>query len=158
MLECLPRKRRALTRPNPRSPFAWCEAAVKYTILIARSLISLFGIALVVLGIVFWTGHALSLLPLHMALGGLFVICLWVLAVLGFLAPGSRGFALLVLVWSLIVPALGTAQVSLLPGSDHWVIQVAHLLVGIIAMGLGHALARRLGRRPASGAAVAETV
>ena len=131
---------------------------MKFTILIARSLISLFGIALVVLGIVFWTGHGLTLLPLHMALGGLFVICLWVLAVLGFLAPGSRGFALLVLVWSLIVPALGVEQVSLLPGSDHWVIQAVHLLVGIIAMGLGHALARRLGRRPADTATVAETV
>jgi quinol-cytochrome oxidoreductase complex cytochrome b subunit len=131
---------------------------VKSIILIARSLISLFGIALVVLGILFWTGHALSLLPLHMALGGLFVICMWVLAVLGFLAPGTRGFALLVLVWSLIVPALGAAQLSLLPGADHWVIQVAHLLVGIIAMGLAHSLARRLGRRPAGTAAVPETV
>jgi hypothetical protein len=145
-------------RPNPRPPAAWCEAAVKYTILIARSLISLFGIALVVLGILFWSGHALSLLPVHMALGGLFVICLWVLAVLGLLAPGARGFALLVLVWSLIVPALGVAQLSLLPGSDHWVIQAVHLLVGIIAMGLGHSLARRLGRRRADSAAVPEAV
>lgn len=131
---------------------------MKYIVLIARSLISLFGIALVVLGILFWTGHALSLLPVHMALGGLFVICMWVLAVLGLLAPGARGFALLVFVWSLIVPALGAAQLSLLPGPDHWVVQAVHLLVGIIAMGLGHSLARRLGRRPASSAAVPETV
>jgi len=130
---------------------------VKSVILIARSLISLFGIALVVLGILFWTGHALSLLPVHMALGGLFVLSMWVLAVLGFLAPGNRGFALLVLIWSLIVPALGVEQLSLLPGAGHWVIQVIHLLVGIIAMGLAHALARRLGRPPASAAAVAET-
>lgn len=131
---------------------------MKSIVLIARSLISLFGIALLVLGILFWTGHALSLVPLHaMVLGGLFVVCLWVLAVLGFLAPGNRGFALLVLVWSLIVPALGVAQLNLLPGSGHWVIQVVHLLVGIIAMGLGHALARRLGR-PANTATVAGTV
>src|SRR6185437_12207757 len=99
-----------------------CEAAVKSIVLIARSLISLFGIALVVLGILFWTGHALSLLQLHMTLGGLFVLCLWVLVVLGFLTPGSRPLALLVLIWSLIVPALGATQVRLLPGSDHWVI------------------------------------
>jgi hypothetical protein len=130
---------------------------VKSIVLIARSLISLLGIALVVLGVLFWTGHALSLLPVHMALGGLFVISLWILAVIGLLAPGSRGFALLVLVWSLIVPALGVAQLSLMPGSGHWVIQAVHLLVGIIAMGLGHSLARRLGRRPANTAAVPET-
>jgi hypothetical protein len=125
---------------------------VKSIVLIARLLISLFGIALLVLGILFWTGHALSLLQLHTMLGGLFVICLWVLAVIGFLVPGSRGFALIVLIWSLIVPALGVTQLRLMPGADHWVIQTAHLLVGLIAIGLGHGLARRIGRRPAEAA------
>jgi hypothetical protein len=139
--------------PRFRPPSARCETAVKYIVLVARSLVSLFGIALVVLGILFWTGHALALLPLHTLLGGLFVICLWVLAVLGFIARGARVLALLVLVWSFIVPALGVWQLRLLPGSDHWVIQALHLLVGLIAMGLGHALARRLGRRPAEAAA-----
>lgn len=124
----------------------WREVDVKHTVIIARSLISLFGIALLVLGILFWTGHALSLLSLHMWLGSLFVVCLWVLVVLGFLASGTRMFALVVLIWSLIVPALGVLQLQLLPGSLHWVIQVIHLLVGLIAMGLGHALARRIGR------------
>jgi hypothetical protein len=133
-----------------------CEVAVKYIVLIARSLTGLSGIALLVLGILFWTGHGLSLLSLHMLLGTLFVICLWVLAALGFVTRGARGFAFLVLIWSLIVPALGVSQVRLLPGSDHWVIQTAHLLVGIIAMGLGHALARRVGRQPAAAAAVPE--
>jgi len=130
---------------------------VKYIVRTTRLLISIFGIALVVLGILFWTGHALSLLQLHMTLGGLFVLCLWVLVVLGFLTPGSRPLALLVLIWSLIVPALGATQVRLLPGSDHWVIQATHLLVGLIAMGLGHALARRIGRRPADASALPES-
>ena len=130
---------------------------MKYIVLIARSLISLFGIALAVLGILFWTGHALSLLSLHTALGGLFVICLWVLAVVGFLVPGSRALALIVLIWSLIVPALGVTQLRLMPGADHWVIQTLHLLVGLIAMGLGHALARRIGRRPAATAGIPES-
>ena len=123
---------------------------MKSIVLIARLLISLFGLALLVLGILFWTGHALSLLQLHMMLGGLFVICLWVLAVIGFLVPDCRPLAVIVLVWSLIVPALGVTQVRLMPGADHWVIQATHLLVGLIAMGLGHALARRIGRRTAT--------
>lgn len=129
---------------------------MKSIVLIARLLISLFGIALVVLGILFWTGHALSLLQLHMMLGGLFVLSLWILVVVGLLVRGTRAFAVVVFIWSLIVPALGVAQVSLMPGSDHWVIQALHLLVGLIAMGLGHGLARRLGRRPsAEGSAAA---
>lgn len=146
-----------MMRPRSQPPSAPCEAAVKSIVRIARLLLSLFGIALVVLGILFWTGHALSLLSLHMLLGSLFVACMWVLAIAGFLVPGSRGFALLVLVWSLIVPALGATQVSLMPGAGHWVIQVLHLLVGLIAMGLGHSLARRIGR-PAQAPAVPESV
>jgi hypothetical protein len=142
--------------PALRSPLPWCEVDVKYTVIIARSLISLLGLALVVLGILFWTGHALSLLSLHMDLGGLFVICLWVLAVIGFLAPATRMFALVVFIWSLIVPALGVLQLQLLPGAGHWIVQAIHLLVGLVAMGLGHGLARRIGRGPAAPAAVVD--
>lgn len=130
---------------------------MKSIVLVARLLISVFGITLVVLGTLFWTGHALSLLQLHMLLGTLFVICLWVLVIVGLLTPHARAFALGVLVWSLIVPALGATQLSLLPGSYHWVVQVSHLLVGLIAMGLGHGLARRIGRRPPEPTAVAES-
>lgn len=127
---------------------------MKYFVLIERALISLLGIALVVLGILFWTGHAFSLVTLHEGLGGLFVICLLVLAVVGLLTPGSRGFAVIVLIWSFIVPVLGMTQLRLLPGAEHWIIQVIHLLVGLIAMGLGHGLARRIGRRPAAATAL----
>lgn len=117
---------------------------MKRTVLIARGLVSLIGIALVVLGILFWTRHALTLLPLHMQLGALFVVCLWVLVGLGLYARVSPTFTLAVLVWSLIVLAFGMAQLRILPGPLHWIIQAAHLLVGLIAMGLGHALARRI--------------
>ena len=129
---------------------------MKHTVIIVRSLISLLGLALVVLGILFWTGHALSLLSLHMDLGGLFVICLWVLAVLGFVSRATRVFALVVFIWSLLVPALGVLQLQLLPGSAHWIVQASHLLVGLIAMGLGHGLARRIGRAPAIAVAVSD--
>jgi hypothetical protein len=127
---------------------------VKLTVTIARSLISLLGIVLVVLGILFWTGHALSLLSLHMDLGGFFVVCLWVLAALGFVSRATRVFALVVFIWSLLVPALGVLQLQLLPGAGHWIVQAVHLLVGLIAIGLGHGLARRIGRAPAVAMAI----
>lgn len=129
---------------------------MKYVVLVARALLSLFGIALVALGILFWTGHALSLLSLHMMLGGLFVISMWALVIAGFLARGSRPLALVVLIWSLVVPALGVTQLSLLPGPGHWIVQAAHLLVGLIAMALGHSLARSIGRQAAAAPAIAE--
>jgi hypothetical protein len=114
------------------------------TALVARSLLSLLGLVLVILGVLFWTGRALSLLPLHMLLGALFVVCLWLLAALALLAHARRGLAFLALLWSLIVPALGVAQLRLLPGSLHWFIQAVHLAVGLIALGLGHVLARAI--------------
>jgi len=131
---------------------------MKYIVLIARVLFGLCSIALLVLGGLFWSGHALSLLPYHMFIGTVFVICMWVLGVIGLLAPGNRPLAVFVLVWSLVVPALGVTQLQLLPGADHWVIQAVHLLVGLIAMGLTASLARRIGQRPAVTAAVPESV
>lgn len=130
---------------------------MKQAVIIVRVLISLLGLTLLALGILFWTGHALSLLQLHMTIGGLFVVCLWVLAVIGFFVPGCRPLALIVLIWGLIVPAVGVMQMRLMPGADHWVIQTIHLLVGLIAIGLGHALARRIGQRPATGTGIPES-
>lgn len=117
---------------------------MKRTVVIARSILSLSGLALIVLGFLFWSGHALSLRPLHMLLGALFVACLWVLIALALVARVRLGFVLFALAWSLIVPVLGVAQLQLLPGSLHWVIQLAHFAVGFIAMGVGHALARTI--------------
>ncbi len=117
---------------------------MKRTILIVRGLVSLLGLALVVLGVLFWTGRALGLLPVHMLLGALFVVCLWVLVGLALSARAGATFTLGVFVWSLIVLWLGMMQLRLLPGSRHWIVQVVHLLVGVIAIGLGHALAGRI--------------
>lgn len=107
-------------------------------------LLSLLGGALIVLGILFWTGHAFSLVPVHMLLGALFVICLWVLVALAFRVRVRWQFTLIVLVWSGIVPVLGLYQVDLLPSHWHWAIQTLHLLVGLVAIGLGHGLARSI--------------
>ncbi|MGH8141614.1 MAG: hypothetical protein ACREU2_03710, partial [Steroidobacteraceae bacterium] len=78
---------------------------------------------------------------------------LWVLGGLAFHARAGRNLALIVLVWSLIVLALGVGQLRLLPGTSHWIIQWLHLIIGLIAIGLGHALARRIVPR-AAGAVV----
>lgn len=131
---------RAVRQPS----IARGEVAVKRTALMARFLLSLLGLVLIVLGALSWTGRALSLVPVHMLLGVLFVVCLWLLAALALFARAGRGPAVLVLVWSLIVLALGVAQLRLLPGSLHWLVQLMHLAVGLIAMGLGHAVARSI--------------
>jgi hypothetical protein len=106
--------------------------------------VRLTGITQVVLGIVFWTGRALPLIPLHMAIGLTFVLALWVLAGLALRAGGNRPLALFAGAWGALVLLFGMTQIRLLLGPMHWIVQVAHLLLGIAAMALAGLLARTI--------------
>lgn len=114
---------------------------------ILQILVRIIGLVLIVLGVLFWTGNAGALIETHKLLGITLVLLLWTLAVLGAIAKVSPGAVALALVWGLIVPILGITQVRLLPGSLHWIIQVAHLLVGLVAIGLAGTLGRQIKSR-----------
>jgi hypothetical protein len=101
----------------------------------------------VILGIVVWTGHGDSLIPIHIAVGLLLVVDLWVAVALGLRSGAPVGLAILALVWSVGMPVFGLLQANLLPGDAHVAIDVLHLIVGFIAVGLVEALARRGGHR-----------
>lgn len=104
------------------------------------------GVIMIGLGLLFWTGNADTLIPLHMLLGITLVLALWALAILGAFTRVSLGLVALALIWGAIAPVLGLTQTQLLPGSGHWLIQVAHLLVGLGVIGLGDTLARHIKR------------
>ncbi len=114
----------------------------KGTIWVAR----ICGLLALILGILFWTGEALSLVPLHMALGTILVIALWILAAKGARAGVSGGLVSIAVLWGLLVPVLGALQVHLVPGAGHWIIQVIHLLLGIGAIGFVEGLGGRIRR------------
>jgi hypothetical protein len=115
---------------------------------ILQMLVRLAGLILIVLGVLFWTDHALTLGPVHMLVGFVLVFSLWALAVLAARAGVHPGLVALAIVWGFIVPVLGLTQERLLPGDAHWVIQVLHLLVGLGAIGQAEGLAARIkGRR-----------
>lgn len=116
---------------------------------VTRGLVGITGIILIGLGVLFWTGHALALVPLHMILGSIFVLALWTLAVLAARRGAPAGLVATTLVWGLIVPALGMGQMQILPGPGHWVVRVAHLLVGLVAMRLADVIYRKAGAGPA---------
>jgi hypothetical protein len=117
---------------------------MKTAITVAHWLVRLTGLIQIVLGVLFWTGNALTLIPVHMLSGFVLVLSVWTLAVLAALAGVSRGFVVLVIVWGVIVLVLGLTQTQLLPGDFHWVIQVLHLLVGLGAIGQAEGLAARI--------------
>lgn len=109
---------------------------------IAQWTIRATGPLLVTLGILFWTGRALKLLPLHMSLGIIFVIALIIIGVIATRARVRRKEAALAVALALIIPIVGMAQTRLLPGSWHWLVRVVHLLIGVAGM----VVAARLGR------------
>ena len=115
---------------------------------IARWIVRLTGPTQVVLGLLFWTGRALTLLPLHMLMGMLFVLAYLVLAGLAAWAALRPALVVLTVAWGLVIPAFGIIQSRLLPGPAHWVVKLAHLLIGIVAMVVATRLARFIRSNP----------
>jgi hypothetical protein len=105
-----------------------------------------------VLGVLFWTGNALDLVPLHQTIGFLLVFGLWALAILAARAGVPPALVALAAVWGLVVLVLGLTQTRLLTGSAHWLIEVLHLLVGVAAVGMAEGLAARVKERLAAAA------
>jgi hypothetical protein len=111
---------------------------------IASIVLRLGGALAVILGILFWSGNALNLIPLHMLLGLLVVLSLWIVGIgQAFSSGGSWPLAGGALLLGLLVIVVGMTQSSLLVGPFHWVIQVMHLLLGILAVGIGQIAAAR---------------
>ncbi len=118
---------------------------VRITLMVLR----LCVVVALVLGVLLWTGNFDSIKPVHILVGILIVLSLWLLGLFQFMGGGSPNLAAAAFVLGAAVAALGVTQESLLPGSAHWVIQVIHLLLGVSAAGLGEACAGRYKRAKA---------
>ncbi|HEU4631100.1 MAG TPA: hypothetical protein VFS08_15215 [Gemmatimonadaceae bacterium] len=116
---------------------------------ITRWIVRLAGIVQIVLGLLFWTRHALSLIPVHMLVGTIVVLGLWTLAGLAVRAGAGAGLAVLAVALGIALPVVGMTQGRLLVGSLHWIIQVVHLLLGLGALRLAEGLAEVALRRGA---------
>ena len=113
---------------------------------VIQVLVRLSGLVMIVLGLLFWTRNAMSLLPVHMLLGLALVLMLWALAAMAARVRVHPGLIALAVVWGLVLPVFGMTQSQILPGSAHWVIQLLHLVVGIAALGIAENLAVRIKR------------
>jgi hypothetical protein len=102
------------------------------------------GLAVLVLGVLFWAGKALNLVPLHMILGALLVLQAWAVAAIAARAKVGSGRVILVFVWGLIVLVVGGMQTQWLPGQLHWIIQLVHLLLGLSLMAQAEVLGAKI--------------
>jgi hypothetical protein len=109
--------------------------------LVTLWIVRLAGITQIVLGLLFWSGRAIHLIPLHMSIGFLVVLGLWTIAVLALVARTRRGLAVFALVWGIALPALGIPQAAILVGPWHWIVRVVHLAMGLAALAVADRLA-----------------
>lgn len=116
----------------------------------AQMTVRLLGVVLIILGVLFWIGTARNLIPVHMLLGVLLVLALWVLAGIGAKARVGVGLVLAAILWGLVTAGFGMAQASILPGAAHWIIQLLHLAIGLVAMAFAEVIGGRIRRGTAA--------
>jgi hypothetical protein len=103
-----------------------------------------------ILGIFFWFGAAEGLVGIHMLIGICFVAVFWLIGVAYALRGGSLTFVLGTFVLGLILALYGMFQTRLLTGSGHWIVQVVHLLLAVLAIGVAEMIAGRAQRTQAA--------
>lgn len=99
-----------------------------------------------ILGLGFWIAESFRWIGLltflarigfpgiHEAFGSLGVLGLFILGITAMFTKGSRRLGIGSMIYALVVPAFGLTQSMILVASLHWLIQAAHLLLGIGAM------------------------
>ena len=111
---------------------------------IASVALSFAGLLALILGLLVWANPGLSLIQMHMLLGLLAVGALWVIGIgQAFSTGGSWLIAALALVVGAAMIVIGLNQSALMLGPFHWVIQLIHLVLGLLVIGMGHIGASR---------------
>lgn len=97
----------------------------------------------ILMGFALWAGMASVLFPVHILNGILITVLLFAAAWIGHRSGSAVLTTVFAAAWALMLPVYGLAHAALLPGSLHWIVQVTHLLVGLVALVLIERLARR---------------
>lgn len=114
------------------------------------------GLGALTLGLLFWIAN-IDFIGIHMLLGITVALSLLLLGLVALSAKEVRFLGAVGVIYSLILPVFGLTQDRILDTSAHWVIQAAHLLVGIGALALIGIIStryQRLKRATGKGAAL----
>lgn len=118
---------------------------------ITRWVASIIGLGALLLGLAFWL-FQINLISVHMLFGLIVTLSLLGLGITMLFSRGLRLLGIISIIYAPILPIFGMTQDRLLIGDLHWLIRVAHMLVGIGALaliGLIGARYQALKRKPA---------
>ena len=125
---------------------------------IVRWIGGIAGLGALTLGLLFWIAN-IDFISIHMLLGITVALSLLLLGLVALSAKEVRLLGAIGVIYALIVPVFGLTQDRILDTSAHWVIQAAHLLVGIGALALIGIIStryQRLKRAAGKGATLGE--
>ena len=102
---------------------------------IIRGIAGVAGLGALTLGLLDWIANV-SFISIHIVFGLTVALSLLILGIVGVFTKGMRLLGAIGIVYALILPVFGLTQTTLLVDSLHWLIQAAHLLVGLGALAL----------------------
>ena len=109
----------------------------------------LLGAVQIIVGVAMWMHMLAGAAAFHTAAGSIFVLVLWAVAAIALFALPKRTIPLFALLWGGVILWFGVAQTTFLRGGAHWSVQLAHLLLGVAALGLIESLGSAVRRNEA---------
>lgn len=110
----------------------------------AVAIVTLAGALALITGLILWFGEAASLVSMHMLLGFLAVAGMSIAAIRQALSSGGSWIlALIALSVGALTIYVGMNQAAMQLGENHWLIQIGHLVLGILTIGVAHMAAAR---------------
>ena len=109
---------------------------------ILQGIAGIAGLGALTLGLLFWIAQV-NFINIHMLFGLTVALSLLVLSIVVVFTRGMRLLGAVGIVYALILPVFGLTQATLLQGPLHWLIQTAHLLVGLGALALAGIMGTR---------------
>ena len=100
------------------------------------------GLGALVLGLLIWFAQ-LNVISIHMLFGITVALTLLIVSLIAVFTRGMRLMGGIGIVYAFILPTFGLNQDLLLIGDLHWLIQIAHMLVGIGALALAGLIGQR---------------
>lgn len=105
------------------------------------------GLLALILGLIIWFNLVqVNLRDIHMLLGILVTLSLWILGGIMFTRKGGAGLGTTAIILGIILVAVGLGQLQVTDYTGRQVIRVIHLLLGLSALGLGESISARYRR------------